>query len=340
VENTAGATTTFDDDGDPATDPLEVTDSDDAVVETSPNPGLSLEKTADPNTFTKAGDMITYSYTLTNTGNVTLYQPYYVTDDHIPTVNCPSTPQSLAPGESVTCSAVYFITADDVSRGSVTNAATAFAPWIAGCTLNTCVEIANSGEASARITRSGSNGEGDGEDNQVAAQALHLPATGFAPGKVTLLDMNEMSATTATEMRLEIPGLGVDIPISGVPFKDGGWNVKWLWNQAGWLEGTAFPTSSGNSVITSHVYLPSGKPGPFVGITNLRWGDQILIRNGSLTYTYEVRSVKRVKPESVALVMKHETLSWLTLLTCQGYNVEEDSYDYRVAVRAVLVEIK
>lgn len=130
------------------------------------------------------------------------------------------------------------------------------------------------------------------------------------------------------------------MPITGVPFKNGTWNVNWLWNQAGWLEGTAFPTSSGNSVITSHVYLSTGKPGPFVGITNLRWGDQIRIRNGDTIYVYEVRSVKRVKPESVQLVMKHETLSWLTLLTCQGYNAEENSYDYRVAVQAVLVSVK
>jgi LPXTG-site transpeptidase (sortase) family protein len=77
-----------------------------------------------------------------------------------------------------------------------------------------------------------------------------------------------------------------------------------------------------------------------VGITALRWGDQILIRNGDATYTYEVRSVKRVKPESVAGVMKHETLSWITLLTCQGYDAEDNSYDYRTAVRAVLISVK
>jgi LPXTG-site transpeptidase (sortase) family protein len=201
------------------------------------------------------------------------------------------------------------------------------------------VEIANSGEATARITQSGANGGGD-DEKVVAAAALQLPATGFAPGKVTLLDINEKVDYAATEMRLEIPDLGVNIPVSGVPFKNGGWNVNWLWNQAGWLEGTAFPTSSGNSVITSHVYLPTGAPGPFVGITNLRWGDQIMIKNGDITYTYEVRSVKRVKPESVALVMKHEKLAWLTLLTCQGYNADENTYDYRVAVRAVLVSVK
>jgi len=325
---------------DPATDPVNVTGSDDAVVETHPNPGLLLEKTADPITFTNAGNVITYSYTLTNTGNVRLYEPYYVTDDHISAVSCPTTPESLAPGESVTCSASYLITAEDVSMGSVTNIATAFAPWIEGCTLNTCVEIANSGGASARITRPGTNGDGDREDKQVAAQALQLPATGFAPGKVTLLDLNEKVAYAATEMTLEIPVLGVEVPITGVPFKNGDWNVNWLWKQAGWLEGTAFPTSSGNSVITSHVYLPTGKPGPFVGITNLRWGDQILIQNDGTTYVYEVRSIKRVKPESVSLVMKHETLSWLTLLTCQGYNAQENSYDYRVAVKAVLVEVR
>jgi hypothetical protein len=36
-------------------------------------------------------------------------------------------------------------------------------------------------------------------------------------------------------MTIEIPRLGVDIPIVGAPFTNGTWNVAWLGNRAGYL---------------------------------------------------------------------------------------------------------
>jgi sortase (surface protein transpeptidase) len=39
-------------------------------------------------------------------------------------------------------------------------------------------------------------------------------------------------------------------------------------------------------------------------------------------------------------MMKHEDKSWVTLVTCQGYDEATDAYKYRILVRAVLVEVK
>ena len=89
--------------------------------------GLTLVKVASPTTYSAAGQTVTYTYTLTNTGNVTLYAPYAVTDDHVSSVSCPSTPATLAPGDSVTCTGSYTITSGDMTAGSVTNKATATA---------------------------------------------------------------------------------------------------------------------------------------------------------------------------------------------------------------------
>ena len=85
------------------------------------SPALMLVKTATPTSFAKVGDVINYSYLLTNSGNVTLVGPFTVTDDKA-TATCPAT-ASLAPAASVTCNASYTIILADVMAGSVTNTA-------------------------------------------------------------------------------------------------------------------------------------------------------------------------------------------------------------------------
>ena len=75
--------------------------------------------------------MITYSYKVTNTGNVTL-NPVTVTDplSGLSTISCPAT--LLAAGATETCTATYTTTQADVTRGSITNTATATATSPAG----------------------------------------------------------------------------------------------------------------------------------------------------------------------------------------------------------------
>ena len=127
--------------------------------------------------------------------------------------------------------------------------------------------------------------------------------------------------------------------IVGVPMVDGEWDVAWLGRRAGWLNGTAYPTTDGNSVITGHVYLPNGQPGPFLDLRNLRWGDQIIVHSAGQRYVYEVRSNTRVGAEDLT-ALRHEERPWVTLVTCQGYNPAENSYAYRTVVRAVLLRVE
>ncbi|HKZ44623.1 MAG TPA: ice-binding family protein [Anaerolineales bacterium] len=169
-----------------------------------------------------------------------------------------------------------------------------------------------------------------------------IPAIGFAPYRLTVLPAQpaEKDYASLGDLWLEIPSLGVQTSIVGVPQTNGTWDVSWLGNNAGWLDGSAFPTWSGNSVITAHVYDAYGNPGPFVKLNGLWWGDKIIVHAWGGKYVYEVRSVMQVQPNNLAAMMKHQELSWITLVTCRGYDEASDSYSYRILIRAVLVEVE
>jgi len=90
------------------------------------NSALTLVKSSNTSGFEAAGDVLSYSYLVTNTGNVTLTDALSVTDDKIQTVNCPSLPAGgLVPTASLTCTADYIVTEADIDAGGVTNIASA-----------------------------------------------------------------------------------------------------------------------------------------------------------------------------------------------------------------------
>ena len=168
-----------------------------------------------------------------------------------------------------------------------------------------------------------------------------LPATGFRHGRVTSLpEQPAAKAYTKTAMLLEIPKLGVSMPIVGVPQTENGWDTSWLGNSAGYLAGSAFPTWAGNTVITGHVWGADNQPGIFTELKSLKYGDQIQIQAWGKTYTYEVRQNKLVTAGNTKAVLQHEELDWVTLLTCDSYNPNTQTYSFRRAVRAVLVKVE
>lgn len=172
--------------------------------------------------------------------------------------------------------------------------------------------------------------------------SMAMPATGFAPGVVTPLGPQPAGLTYADlgAIWLEIPAQGVRAPIVGVPLAENGeWSVGWLYDQVGWLQGTAFPGQNGNAVLTAHVYNADGRPGPFVGLRGLSYGDQIVLHAFGQRYVYAVRTSTVVSPQDARAITRHEDRSWLTLITCQGYNADTNQYAYRRIVRAVLIEV-
>ena len=107
--------------------------------------------------FEAAGDTLSYSYVVTNTGHVPLYGPVTVSDDKA-TVTCPAVTSvgdgdnylepadypagSGSSAESVTCTASYTVTAGDVTAGSVTNTASATVDGITSATDTATASLA------------------------------------------------------------------------------------------------------------------------------------------------------------------------------------------------------
>jgi uncharacterized repeat protein (TIGR01451 family) len=82
---------------------------------------LSLEKVADP-ASADLGDTITYTFTITNTGNVTVSDLSLV-DDKLSTISLPAT--TIDPGATVTATATYEVLLADFAAGdSIDNTAT------------------------------------------------------------------------------------------------------------------------------------------------------------------------------------------------------------------------
>ncbi len=111
--------------GDPPSGRPVVSGPSEAIIRAVQSPGITVIKSASPSTFSVAGETITYSFDVTNSGNVTL-RDVRVHDTGLPGLSAISCPHTvLAAGASQTCSATYLTTAADVDAGSVTNHATA-----------------------------------------------------------------------------------------------------------------------------------------------------------------------------------------------------------------------
>jgi uncharacterized repeat protein (TIGR01451 family) len=94
------------------------------TIPASDTPSISVVKSANIASFSAAGTLVTYTYKVTNTGNVD-FNLVSVTDPMggLSAMTCSAT--ALAPTASLVCTATYTTTAADVTMGSISNTATA-----------------------------------------------------------------------------------------------------------------------------------------------------------------------------------------------------------------------
>jgi len=175
------------------------------------NPALSITKDATGESFDSVGDVIHYSITAWNSGNVTLHV-VVVTDPNGADLECtPATPvTNLAPGESITCTASHTITQDDIDAGHFFNEA--------------CVDDTEgpAAEACADVTTPGAQNPDLAITKEVAetlftkvGQVLHYTIVATNTGNVTLHDVvvtdaqvTDLECTPATPVDLA-PGASI-----------------------------------------------------------------------------------------------------------------------------------
>lgn len=121
IENTAVATGELN--GATVTSP-----SSSATVTVIQDPSLDLQKTATPSQVGSAGQVVTYSFLITNDGNVTIdaiavSETAFTGTGVLGPLDCPTT--SLAPGDDVTCTAAYTVTQEDIDATGIDNTAQA-----------------------------------------------------------------------------------------------------------------------------------------------------------------------------------------------------------------------
>jgi LPXTG-site transpeptidase (sortase) family protein len=196
-----------------------------------------------------------------------------------------------------------------------------------------------------RISTTSTGGGGGGGGGSTSSTTVNgsflIPVTGFAPDHVMALPAQPADKQYASmgQMTIEIPTLGVKFPIVGASINNKTWDLTWLQDSVAYLEGSAYPTTAGNTVLTAHVQDANKNLGPFSDIKGMELGQKIYIHVNGQTYVYQVQESRKISPISITTMFKHEEDSWITLVTCEDYNAKTGLYSTRRMVRAVLISV-
>lgn len=151
----------------------------------------------------------------------------------------------------------------------------------------------------------------------------------------TLFPTPDLRTERGIERRIYFPHantVGQIVTAIRVP---GGWDITYLQNLVGHLEGTSWLGDSGNTVLAGHFEDQLGNPGPFRYLYNAEIGDEIIIEDRSTgeVIIYGVTEVFTTAPNDLE-VLRHTENPRITLITCDNWNPDRETYTERVVVVA------
>jgi hypothetical protein len=167
-----------------------------------------------------------------------------------------------------------------------------------------------------------------------APPAAAASAAASSPGVLTRGDL----LPTSDPVRLEIPALGVDVPVAGLGLRpDGAMEVPDDARTVGWYTGAPTPGSLGPAILAGHVDF-KGVAGTFARLSALRPGDAVRVaRRDGTTVVFAVTEVgrypkNRFPAEKVYGPIDH---AGLRLITCGGdFDRRSGHYEDNVVVFA------
>ena len=136
-----------------------------------------------------------------------------------------------------------------------------------------------------------------------------------------------------------IPSLKVIASIVSKPYSELTWDLSNLGQDVAALVDIPNQTSENNIVFAGHVTVRNGSHGPFRSLWKLKPGDEIILHDDNLIYTYVVREQVLVYPEESS-VLNDTSKPQLTLITCTTWDEETLSYLRRLVVFADLEKVE
>ncbi|WP_245949318.1 DUF7507 domain-containing protein [Echinicola strongylocentroti] len=164
----------------------ELTDSDSELLIGTQLPSMSASKASSTNNYDAVGDTIRYTFTLTNTGNVTLSD--VLVDDPNAEITSTNPVASIAPDENVVLNGIHIVTQEDLDAGKYTNQATAIGDDTNGNPISATtnrVTVPAIQNPQLTVTKSTTTGEYD-EVGDVIDYAITVENT----GNVTISNIN------------------------------------------------------------------------------------------------------------------------------------------------------
>ncbi|WP_230208418.1 hypothetical protein [Microlunatus sp. Gsoil 973] len=302
----------------------DVTDTDQAVVTANQGPDIQIAKNASPGSFGAAGTPITYSYQVTNTGNVTL-DDVRVTDPHVglSAVSCaPAQGSSLDPGDVMTCTAVYTTTQADLNAGSITNTATVTGTPPTGADVtdtDQAVVTANQGP-DIQIAKNASPGS-FGAAGTPITYSYQVTNT----GNVTLNNVRVTDPHDGLSDLACAPNQGTSLDPGDVMTCTAVYTTTQDDLNAGSITDTATATGvsvAGDNVLDSDEALVTASTAPAIDIQKTADPTEFGTAGTPITYTYQVTNTGNVTLDDVRVTDPHVGLSAVSCAPAQGATLE------------------
>lgn len=160
-----------------------------------------------------------------------------------------------------------------------------------------------------------------------------LPATGFSSLFTNTSPEQPMALNyEPVRLRLQIPTLSLETELVTVPLMNDTWQVEWLGNRAGLLEGSALPGEE-YSFIAAHNTLNSEEYGPFALLSTMAPNDLITVNNEDSTMKlFRVYANELIGADDVQKLEKiaEQEADSLVLITCENESADSGYLDRRV----------